>query len=372
MVVVVIALLVLSVAGNIILLRRLRGNSEKVAFLFDAVDNGDYSFRFSHGGKGDRLLNASLNRIKEILRHARDEQMSRERYYEVILDQVDTGILVTDAARGVVLRSNRAARQMLGRETITHISQVSDRLKAFSVRESYTALKGRRVRITGFSDIHGELAAQEVDAWVKLTRVLTHEIMNSLTPVISLTRTLLPEARGKTREGLEAISRTSEELAAFVADYRQFTHVPKPVPSLFYVRPFLERMRRLAADWLGEGCTIEVSAEPRDLLVYADEGLVSRVVSNLLKNAAEATPPGGHICMRAGTGSHDSVVIDVSDDGAPIPEAVAAQIFTPFFTTKPGGSGIGLSISRQIMRAMGGMLELAESGRLTTFRLTFS
>lgn len=372
MVVIVTILLVLSVAGNILLLRRLRRDSDKVAFLFDAIDNGDYSFRFASGGKGDRLLNASLNRIKEILRHARDEQMSRERYYEIILDQVDTGILVTDAARGIVLRSNRAARQMLGRETITHISQVHDRLKAFSVRETFSELKGRRVRIIGFSDIHGELAAQEVDAWVKLTRVLTHEIMNSLTPVISLTRTMLPEARGKTREGLETISRTSEELVAFVENYRKFTHVPKPVPSLFYVRPFLERMRRLAADWLREGCTIEALTEPKDLLVYADEGLASRVVSNLLKNATEATPPGGHIFIKAYTGSHDSVVIDVSDDGPQIPDVVAAQIFTPFFTTKPGGSGIGLSISRQIMRTMGGMLELAESGRLTTFRLTFS
>lgn len=367
-----IVLLILSIAVNVYLWRRLRRSSQNVEFLFNAVDNGDYAFRFStRKGRDDKWLNASLNRVKEILQHARDEQGEREKYYEVILDAVDTGILVVDETRELVLRSNKAARQMLHRETITHIDQVAAALKAFSVRESYSTLKGRKVKIIVFSDIHGELANQEVDAWVKLIRVLTHEIMNSLTPVISLTQTLLPRAEGDVKEGLQTINRTSEELKAFVENYRQFTHVPQPKPALFYVGPFLQRMENLAASWMAGNRHLEISVEPKDLLVYADEGLVSRVMSNLLKNAVEAAGADGHIAVRAYTNRQDAVVIDVCDDGEPIPDDIAAQIFTPFFTTKKGGNGIGLSISRQIMRTMGGMLEWAGEGKWTIFRLTF-
>lgn len=365
-------LLAASIAVNIWLWRRNRRNAKKVAFLFNAIDDGDYNFRFPDEKlKEDKLLSASLNRIKLILEHARDEQRERERYYEVILDSVDTGIVVIEEDRGVVLRTNKAARKMLGRDVITHISQVEERLKAFATRTSYTSLKGRRVRIVGFSDIHGELANQEIDAWVKLIRVLTHEIMNTITPIASLSETLLPSSEGKVREGLSTISQTSRELMAFVKGYREFTHVPTPRPKLLYVGPFLERMKGQASGWLHDGQRLTVSVEPKDLLVYADEGLLSRVISNLLKNAAEATANGGDISVRAYTGGQDAVTIDVIDDGEPIDKELAAHIFVPFFTTKEGGNGIGLSLSRRIMRAMGGAIDLVGDARKTTFRLTF-
>ncbi len=365
--------LIMAIAIIVLQWRHHRRVVGKVEFLFNAIDNGDYAFHYpTDVRRDDILLNASLNRIKEILQHARDEQISRERYYEVILNQVDTGILVTDTDRGIVLRSNQAARRMIGRETVTHISQVEDRLESFSVRETYSELRGRKVRILALSDIHGELANQEIDAWVKLIRVLTHEMMNSITPIVSLTQTLLTESDGKTREGLETINQTSKELMDFVENYRKFTHVPKAEPTLFYVGPFLDRMKHLAEEWPENVSTIETDVMPKDLLVYADERLVSRVVTNLLKNAAEAIPDGGHIIVKAYTNSHDNVVMDVSDDGVRIPDDIVAQIFTPFFTTKPKGSGIGLPISRQIMRTMGGMLELVRTGSLTTFRLTFN
>lgn len=372
--------LLASVILNIFLWQKNKNNYRKVTFLFNAIDNGDYTFRFpAVRQKDDKLLNASLNRIKEILQHARNEQIEREKYYEVILDSVDTGIIVLDEAHGIVLRTNKAARQMLAREAITHISQVAEKLKAFSVRESYALLKGKRVRVIGFSDIHGELANQEIDAWVKLVRVLTHEIMNSITPIIALSSDFSLNGEGEkahTKDSginsrLKIIHNTSKELMEFVQNYRKFTHVPTPQPSVFYVNPFLERMKSVSAQWLKDGCSIEVSVEPKDLLVYADESLVSRVVSNLIKNAAEATSPGGHIIILAYTGEHDNVVIDISDDGEPIPEDAVPQIFVPFFSTKNGGSGIGLSISRRIVRAMGGMLELVRNDSLVTFRLTF-
>ena len=388
MIYVIILLLILSLFLNLALWRRYRRNAHKVSFLFNAIDNGDFSFRFPETkSKDDELVNASLNRIKTILQHARNEQIEREKYYEVILDSVDTGILVVDEQRGIVLRSNKAARTMLKRQTITHISQVSDRLTAFSSRESHTTLQGKKVKILAFSDIHGELANQEIDAWVKLIRVLTHEIMNTITPVIALSDTTTipttktssttkttdsePSTTSEEQKKLRIIHSTSVELMEFVENYRKFTHVPTPHPTLFYVKPFVARLANLAEHWLKPGCTIHVNIEPEDLMVYADEGLTSRVVSNLIKNAAEAIGNDDSIMIHAYTGEHDNVTIDISDDGPAIPAELAAHIFVPFFTTKKQGSGIGLSISRQIMRTMGGMIELVSNTEPTTFRLTF-
>lgn len=356
--------------------RRYRKTVKKVVFLFDALDNGDYTFRFPEKGKydDDKLMNASLNRVKEILRHARDEQIEREKYFELIIDSVDTGILVLDDGRGVVLRCNKAALKLLQMEVVTHVNQIKDRLESLSVRDAYTTLKGRRVRIVAISDIKGELANQEIDSWVKLIRVLTHEIMNTITPIVSLSEVMLTQAEGGRKAELEVINRTSKELVRFVENYRKFTHVPTPVPQLFYVKPFLERMARLAEQRMKPGCTVGVDVSPEDLLVYADEGLIGRVVSNLLKNAVEAVGGDGSVSVRAYTGDDDKVVVDVTDDGEHIPDDVAAHVFVPFFTTKKDGSGVGLSISRQIMRVSNGTIQLVQDrcNKLTTFRLTFN
>ena len=360
---------------------RYRRNMRKVAFMFNAIDNNDLSFSFAtHGvSSTDALLNRSLNRIKLILAHARDEAVEREKYYEHIMDAAGTGLLVVDAA-GHILQHNTAALRLLRREALTHIDQVRQRLAdgALSVRETYTMLRGERVRIMAVSDIDGELSAREVDSWIKLIRVLTHEIMNTVTPITSLSQTLLQNATGEQREGLATISQTGTELMAFVERYRQFTHVPQPQPRLFYVRPFAERMARLVA------LPVEVDVRPHDLLAYADEGLMGRVVTNLLKNAAEAVasaraddtqvaPAGSaspapsqsrcraaHIWIDAYTGDDDSVVIDIGDDAGCIDADVAQHIFVPFFTTKPTGSGIGLPLARQIMRVSGGTLSLVQ------------
>lgn len=134
-----------------------------------------------------------------------------------------------------------------------------------------TPFKGRRVRIIGFSDIKSELANQEIDSWVKLIRVLTHEIMNTVTPVISLSDKLLKNSQGEQHDGLVVINRTSKELVQFVENYRKFTHVPSPRPELFYVGPFLERMVKLVRPLLKQGVEIDLDVTPDDLLVYADE-----------------------------------------------------------------------------------------------------
>ena len=368
--------LIALIIAYIRLARKYHRTIRKVTFIFEALDNGDYTFRFpeneQHGY--ERVLNTSLNHIKTILQHARDEQIAREKYFELILNSVDTGILVIDEERGLVLRSNQAAHDLLQMESVTHINRIKEKMKGFSTRETHTVLKNKRVRIISFSDIKGELANQEIDSWVKLIRVLTHEIMNTVTPIISLSDTLLKNSLGEQHSRLQVINRTSKELVQFVENYRKFTRMPTPTPKLFYVRTFLERMTELIRPLSKTDCKICIDVQPQDLLVYADEGLISRVVSNILKNATEAVGENGRITFRAYSNAQESVVIDITNNGPLIPDEIASHIFIPFFTTKPQGSGIGLSVSRQIMRISNGSILLLsdKTARLTTFRLIFN
>lgn len=401
--VIIIVLLLVAVVGYIRLYRHYRRNIKKVTFLFDAIDNGDFSFNFptEKRFKEDKILHQSLNRIKLFLQHTREEQMDREKYYEQILNAVDTGILVVDSHDNI-LQHNQAALRLLDTDVLTHMNQVKGKLKDehLAKHETQAMLKDKHVRIIALSDVSHELSNQEVDSWIKLIRVLTHEIMNTITPVTSLSETLLTRVTEDKdlKQGLETIHKTGTELLAFVNNYRRFTHVPQPQPALFYVEPFLERMALL--------CNHEVKIEvsPKDLLVYADESLLSHVVTNLLKNAVEAFKEKGisaernkqdgneqgrnkqecrsadlqsaaskkaFIHLHAYANVQESIIIDVSNNAGLIPEDVASHIFIPFFTTKPEGSGIGLSLSRQIMRVSGGSLSLHQDKAqgITTFRI---
>ena len=393
---IIILLLVAAIAGYIRLYRHYRRNIKKVTFLFDAIDNVDFSFKFPTEGvsKDDRIINQSLNRIKHFLQHTREEQMEREKYYEQILNTVDAGIMVVDSHDNV-LQHNQAALRLLDTDILTHLNQVKDKLKDehLSKHETQAMLKDKHVRIIALSDVSHELSNQEIDSWIKLIRVLTHEIMNTITPVTSLSETLLKELEedmhweGKfatcpnspkekdLRIGLETIHKTGTELLSFVNNYRRFTHVPQPQPSLFYVEPFLNRMAMLC----NHEASIEVS--PKDLIVYADESLIAHVVTNLLKNAVEAIKEKkstevsedkhAFIRIKAYANEQEAIVIDVTNNAGIIPDDIAAHIFIPFFTTKKEGSGIGLSLSRQIMRVSGGTLSLHQDKEenTTTFRI---
>ena len=372
-IIVLLVILVVLVAVNIWLYRHYRRNIKKVTFLFDAIDNGDFSFNFptEKGFKEDKILHKSLNRIKLFLQHTREEQMDREKYYEQILNAVDTGILVVDSHDNI-LQHNQAALRLLDTEVLTHMNQVKGKLKDehLAKHETQAMLKDKHVRIIALSDVSHELSNQEVDSWIKLIRVLTHEIMNTITPVTSLSETLLTRVTEDKdlKQGLETIHKTGTELLAFVNNYRRFTHVPQPQPALFYVEPFLERMAMLCNH------EVEIEVSPKDLLVYADESLLSHVVTNLLKNAVEAFKEKeklSFIRLQAYANAQESIIIDVSNNAGLIPEDVASHIFIPFFTTKPEGSGIGLSLSRQIMRVSGGSLSLHQDKAqgITTFRI---
>lgn len=371
--VIIIVLLLVGVAGYIRLYRHYRRNIKKVTFLFDAIDNGDFSFNFptEKRFKEDKILHQSLNRIKLFLQHTREEQMEREKYYEQILNAVDTGILVVDSHDNI-LQHNQAALRLLDTDVLTHMNQVKGKLKDehLAKHETQAMLKDKHVRIIALSDVSHELSNQEVDSWIKLIRVLTHEIMNTITPVTSLSETLLTRVTEDKdlKQGLETIHKTGTELLAFVNNYRRFTHVPQPQPALFYVEPFLERMALLCNH------EVEISVSPKDLLAYADESLLSHVVTNLLKNAVEAFKEKeilSFIRLQAYANAQESIIIDVSNNAGLIPEDVASHIFIPFFTTKPEGSGIGLSLSRQIMRVSGGSLSLHQDKAqgITTFRI---
>ena len=371
--VIIIVLLLVAVVGYIRLYRHYRRNIKKVTFLFDAIDNGDFSFNFptEKRFKEDNILHQSLNRIKLFLQHTREEQMDREKYYEQILNAVDTGILVVDGHDNI-LQHNQAALRLLDTDVLTHMNQVKGKLKDehLAKHETQAMLKDKHVRIIALSDVSHELSNQEVDSWIKLIRVLTHEIMNTITPVTSLSETLLTRVTEDKdlKQGLETIHKTGTELLAFVNNYRRFTHVPQPQPALFYVEPFLERMAMLC------NYEVEISVSPKDLLAYADESLLSHVVTNLLKNAVEAFKEKrklSFIRLQAYANAQESIIIDVSNNAGLIPEDVASHIFIPFFTTKPEGSGIGLSLSRQIMRVSGGSLSLHQDKAqgITTFRI---
>lgn len=388
--IIIIVLLLVAVVGYIRLYRHYRRNIKKVTFLFDAIDNGDFSFNFptEKRFKEDNILHQSLNRIKHFLQHTREEQMDREKYYEQILNAVDTGILVVDGHDNI-LQHNQAALRLLDTDVLTHMNQVKGKLKDehLAKHETQAMLKDKHVRIIALSDVSHELSNQEVDSWIKLIRVLTHEIMNTITPVTSLSETLLTRVTEDKdlKQGLETIHKTGTELLAFVNNYRRFTHVPQPQPALFYVEPFLERMAMLCYH------EVEISVSPKDLLVYADESLLSHVVTNLLKNAVEAfkekeredkqecrsadlqsaASKKGFIRLKAYANAQESIIIDVSNNAGLIPEDVASHIFIPFFTTKPEGSGIGLSLSRQIMRVSGSSLSLHQDKAqgITTFRI---
>ncbi len=388
--VIIIVLLLVAVVGYIRLYRHYRRNIKKVTFLFDAIDNGDFSFNFptEKRFKEDNILHQSLNRIKLFLQHTREEQMEREKYYEQILNAVDTGILVVDGHDNI-LQHNQAALRLLDTDVLTHMNQVKGKLKDehLAKHETQAMLKDKHVRIIALSDVSHELSNQEVDSWIKLIRVLTHEIMNTITPVTSLSETLLTRVTEDKdlKQGLETIHKTGTELLAFVNNYRRFTHVPQPQPALFYVEPFLKRMALLCNH------EVEIEVSPKDLLVYADENLLSHVVTNLLKNAVEAfrekeredkqecrsadlqsaASKKAFIRLQAYANAQESIIIDVSNNAGLIAEDVASHIFIPFFTTKPEGSGIGLSLSRQIMRVSGGSLSLHQDKTqgITTFRI---
>ena len=367
-------------------------HTRKVAFLLDAIENDDSAVHFYEQvvDKDASKVNVMLNRIACILQNIKKETVQREKYYELIMDFVETGIVVLDD-KGNVFQKNRKALKLLGLEVLTNIKQlsrISDNVeKAFteampgqkqqveyttergmvnlSMRVSGITVQNKPLRIIALNDINHELDEREIDSWIRLTRVLTHEMMNSLTPVTSLSETLLglPGAQQdeELRQGLETIRTTGKGLVNFVMSYRRLTRLPSPELSLFDVYPFLERMIQLAKhQHPSPNVCITLEKVQEDLMLYADESMMTQVLTNLLKNAVQAigADKEGEIRLRAYCDEQDVVRIEISNNGPKIAPEIAEQMFVPFFTTKEEGSGIGLSLSKQMMRLQGGNVSL--------------
>ena len=367
-------------------------HTRKVAFLLDAIENNDPALHFYEqvADKDSSQVNVMLNRIARMLQTIKLETMEREKYYELILDFVETGIVVLDD-KGVVFQHNRKALELLGLDVFTHVKQlgrVSEEVeKVFReimpgqrMKVEYTNERGKLTpyfrassitiqekpyRIIAMDDISHELDEREIDSWIRLVRVLTHEMMNSLTPVTSLSEMLLslPGAQKdeELRQGLETIHTTGQGLVNFVMSYRKLTRLPSPEPTLIDVRPFLERMVQLAKHQHPlSRVRITLENVQEDLMTFADESMMTQVMTNLLKNAMHAIgeAPNGEIRLRAYCDAQDVVRIEVANNGPKITPEIAEQMFVPFFTTKEDGSGIGLSLSKQMMRLQGGNVSL--------------
>ena len=380
-----------------------RIHTKRVLFMIDALENNDNAIHFPEEKTTPetREINRALNRVGHILYNVKSETAQQEKYYELILDCINTGVLVLND-NGAIYQKNNEALRLLGLNVLTHIRQLSkvdvtlmqkvefcrtgEKLQItfnnergtvnLSIRVSDITIRKEHLHILALSDINSELDEKEIDSWIRLTRVLTHEIMNSVTPITSLSDTLLSLSDThdeEIRSGLQTISTTGKGLLAFVESYRRFTRIPTPEPSLFYVKAFIDRMVELARHQnTCKNITFHTDISPADLIVYADENLISQVVINLLKNAIQAigTQADGKIEISARCNDSEEILIEIKNNGPVIPPEIADHIFIPFFTTKEGGSGIGLSISRQIMRLSGGSITLLP-GKETKFVLKF-
>ena len=219
--------------------------------------------------------------------------------------------------------------------------------------------------------------AHEQDSWTKLIRVLTHEIMNTVSPIASLSDAMAKsvDKNGHSeldiKAGLETISDSSKNLIGFVQTYRQLSGVAKPIRKALDLRELMDSVIGLNSEFAASrGATCKYRPEEDDLMIYADEGQISQILINLIKNALQAGAK--HIDITAKMGRDDDVIVQVANDGEPIPVSAQEQIFIPFYTTKKEGSGIGLSISRQIMRNHNGSIELVRSdAQQTVFELRF-
>lgn len=368
--------------------------------MLDALEDKELNFRFDESRLRGRTFNRTLNRLRNIFDKERHEIIEQEKYFGLMLDHVKTGIAVIEKD-GRVAYCNNTALNLLGIAAFGHIRQlraVSDSLyDSFQTitiadgneeRASYYNESGKMtisltaseatigkdtVKIIAFNDISNEIAENEQQSWSKLIRVLTHEIMNTITPISSLSDTLLSfeGVDDDIKKGLSTISEASKGLIKFVESYRNLTRVAPPVKKAFYFKELAERVISLTRDQAamsGTLCTYEELSD--DVILYADEVQITQILINLVKNAIQAD--ARNIRITTQITPSEQTVISVTNDGLPISRESRDEIFVPFFTTKQEGTGIGLSLSRQIMRLHNGTLTLTKSDeKSTVFTLLF-
>ena len=358
----------------------------KIDFMSDALDSGESAFRYSEDHWSDRRLNRSLNRLRSIFEAEKSDIRERERYFGIMLDHVQSGVIVIDGdkidysnviARGFLGMSDISSLRQIERispelanafrsasETESRASLVSERgTVQFSISACTARLHGKDVSIVTFNDITREMENNESESWTRLIRVLTHEIMNTVTPIASLSSALSQNLDAydaeDVRSALGTISSSSEGLISFVQSYRSLTHIAAPVRKAFYLRDLVNDSVTIAqANWPSAKVSYHELSE--DIILYADYGQISQVMNNLIKNAVQAG--ASDIDITASIDKRERTVINVANNGEPISETGREQIFVPFYTTKGvSGTGVGLSLCRQIIRLNGGTINLTSS-----------
>ena len=392
---IMVAVVITAAVTSFVVSRKMR---DKVAYMLDALEDKELNFRFDEKRLRGRKFNKTLNRLRNIFDKERHEIIEQEKYFGLMLDHVKTGVAVIEKD-GRVNYCNSTALNLLGIATFGHIRQlraVSDSLydafqtiadgteekasyynesgkMTISITASQATIGKDIVRIIAFNDISSEIAENEQQSWSKLIRVLTHEIMNTITPIASLSDTLLKfdGVSEDIKNGLSTISQSSKGLIKFVESYRNLTRVAPPARKAFYFRELAERVINLTKDQaLTSGAVCKYEEQSEDIILYADEGQITQILINLVKNAIQAE--ARNIKITAQITLSEQTIITVFNDGTPISRESQDEIFVPFFTTKQEGTGIGLSLSRQIMRMHNGTLSLTRSdNKGTIFTLLF-
>ena len=404
--------------STVSLISFLNRTNRNIRYFFDSVKNEDSSLSFpvNTGYKSLSELHISMNRVNEQIQNLKIENRQQEQYFQKILEHLATGI-ITYNNKGFILHANSSAKRLLSTEVLTHLQQIEridkklsrtiKNLKPFERRliainskqgEIQLSLKStsfgtneNELIILSIQDIKNELDEKELESWMRLIRVLMHEIMNSITPITSLSESLsnvyrsgekpiLPEditdkTIATTLQGLNVIKEQGKGLMSFVESYRKLTRIPKPEMKLFKVSDLFSRVKILSNS-LENSKNAKISFQIRnaDLEILADENLISQVLINLIKNALESNEnnPDCTVKITAGYDQSHHPEIRVADNGPGINEKILEEIFVPFFTTREKGSGIGLSVSKQIMGAHGGSLKVYSIPEIeTVFCMSF-
>jgi two-component system nitrogen regulation sensor histidine kinase NtrY len=391
--------------------------NRKIAFFIDAIRNEDSSLHFSEkiNSHAVRKLHKSLNQLNLIISEIKIRNEHNERFYRQLLKYSATGILAVDE-KGYVDLVNDAAIRLMGLKHIAHIHLLKQKnvylyshitglkpgqstviklpegeeIRQLSIKSTRLQFSGKWYDVYTFYDIKAELDENELETWQKLIRIMTHEIMNSIAPITSLSGTLgriinpeLKEAKRhisptdieKTIEGLTVIEETGKGLMHFIENYRKLTKIPRPVFVPINIKEWLGRVELLIKEKLdGEGIIFETNIKSTHNELIGDEKLLTRVLINLINNAIDALNRKEKKLIRLNVANdkRGKLQFSITDNGQGIHPDELDKIFIPFFTTKENGSGIGLSLSRQIMRLHKGTISAnSVRGEYTTFKLTF-
>ena len=383
--------------------------NRKLSFFFEAVRNEDSTLHFPDHIKQPHVknLHRSLNSLNEILSEVKIRSEHKERFFMEFMKRSSTGLIAIDE-KGYIEIINNTALKLFGARILVHIERLKQVNKEFY--EAFTVLKhnqsktikvliddeihivqikmgvlkfgNQNFKIYSMSDIKNELDEKEMEAWQKLIRILTHEIMNSIAPISSISGTLSNYFKDNkkltkrelenTRHGLEVISERSKGLTHFVDHYRQLTKIPKPTFKEVITEEWMENMRILFEERAKrEMIKLEIKNDYKDASFLGDQKLLTQVVLNLFNNAADALldVKDKHLKVQV-SGAKNSLSIKFIDNGPGISEENLDQIFIPFFTTKDNGSGIGLSLSRQIMQMhKGQLIAKSKPGKETVFEM---